>query len=632
MKTPDINYSLNANLPGLLEELFRLRDSIKQNALVRLGAFRPFYPEGKFSESAQNLAHYLAFRQYDLRPLQEKLASVGLSSLGRGESHTLLNLESVIRMLGKANDIPLLSLDTGHEEKFSRGRDLLEHNTIKLFGETGEQRKVRIMVTLSTEAATDYELVRNLLEKGMNCARINCAHDDQYDWTSMIDHIRRAEKEIGKSCKIYMDLAGHKIRTGPLQSDPAILHLKTKRDHYGRELAPYRLLIGNDEVSKNRKINSSKAQLTSAKCILIHGPDHKRLQTGDRLHFIDCRNKRRFLEIIERKNDAYWLAEGRHNAYLDANTIFTLERINEHGDYVQAGSICQIPFQGKPATIRLFLGDRLLLTRHNEPGSPAKHDPDRMQLSIATIGCSYPEVIDKLAPGDPVWIDDGKLGTVVESVSQQGALLKVTEAGEKGVRVRSDKGLNFPETELQLPALSEKDKKDLDFVSQHADIVGFSFVQSLNDMDCLMKELNHRGTPDLPVIAKIETQTAVKNIPEIILGTIGRHTLGIMIARGDLAVELGSVRMSEIQEEILWVCEAGHVPVVWATQVLESLAKKGTISRPEITDAAMSVRAECVMLNKGPYILEALRILDNILIRMQAHHQKKMPQLRALHW
>ncbi len=632
MKTPDINYSLNANLPGLLEELFRLRDSIKQNALVRLGAFRPFYPEGKFSESAQNLAHYLAFRQYDLRHLQEKLASVGLSSLGRGESHTLLNLESVIRMLGKANDIPLLSLDTGHEEKFSRGRDLLEHNTIKLFGETGEQRKVRIMVTLSTEAATDYELVRNLLEKGMNCARINCAHDDQYDWTSMIDHIRRAEKEIGKSCKIYMDLAGHKIRTGPLQSDPAILHLKTKRDHYGRELAPYRLLIGNDEVSKNRKINSSKAQLTGAKCIFIQGPDHKRLQTGDRLHFIDCRNKRRFLEIIERKNDAYWLAEGRHNAYLDANTIFTLERINEHGDYVQAGSICQIPFQGKPATIRLFLGDRLLLTRHNEPGSPAKHDPDRMQLSIATIGCSYPEVIDKLAPGDPVWIDDGKLGTVVESVSQQGALLKVTEAGEKGVRVRSDKGLNFPETELQLPALSEKDKKDLDFVSQHADIVGFSFVQSLNDMDCLMKELNDRGTPDLPVIAKIETQTAVKNIPEIILGTIGRHTLGIMIARGDLAVELGSVRMSEIQEEILWVCEAGHVPVVWATQVLESLAKKGTISRPEITDAAMSVRAECVMLNKGAYILEALRILDNILIRMQAHHQKKMPQLRALHW
>lgn len=632
MKPPDINFSLNVSLPGLLEELLRLRDSIKQNGLARLGAFRQFYPEGKFTESAQNLAHYLAFRQYDLRLLQEKLASVGLSSLGRGESHTLLNLESVIRMLGKANDIPLLGLDTGHEEKFSRGRDLLEHNTIKLFGETGEQRKVRIMVTLSTEAATDYELVRNLLVKGMNCARINCAHDDQYAWTSMIDHIRRAEKEIGKSCKIYMDLAGHKIRTGPLQSDPAILHLKTKRDHYGRELAPYRLLIGSDEASKNRKINSSKAQLTDAKCIFIHGPDHKRLQTGDRLHFIDCRNKRRFLEIIERKNDAYWLAEGRHNAYLDANTNFTLEKMNEHGDYVQAGSICQIPFQGKPATIRLFLGDRLLLTRHNEPGSPAKHDPDKMQLSFATIGCSYPEVIDKLAPGDPVWIDDGKLGTVVESVSQQGALLKVNEAGEKGVRVRSDKGLNFPETELQLPALSEKDKKDLDFVSQHADIVGFSFVQSLNDMDCLMKELNDRGTPDLPVIAKIETQTAVKNIPEIILGTIGRHTLGIMIARGDLAVELGSVRMSEIQEEILWVCEAGHVPVVWATQVLESLAKKGTISRPEITDAAMSVRAECVMLNKGPYILEALRILDNILIRMQAHHQKKMPQLRALHW
>ena len=105
-----------------------------------------------------------------------------------------------------------------------------------------------------------------------------------------------------------------------------------------------------------------------------------------------------------------------------------------------------------------------------------------------------------------------------------------------------------------------------------------------------------------------------------------------MIARGDLAVELGSVRLAEIQEEILWLCEAAHVPVIWATQVLETLAKHGAVSRPEITDAAMSVRAECVMLNKGDYILDALRVLGNILSRMEAHQQKKSTRLRALHW
>jgi pyruvate kinase len=135
----------------------------------------------------------------------------------------------------------------------------------------------------------------------------------------------------------------------------------------------------------------------------------------------------------------------------------------------------------------------------------------------------------------------------------------------------------------------------------------------------------------LPIIAKIETRQAVKNLPEILLGTIGQRRLGIMIARGDLAVELGSVRMAEIQEEILWLCEAAHVPVIWATQVLESIAKKGVRSRPEFTDAAMGVRAECVMLNKGPYINNAVEALDRVLSKMQAHQHKKFSRMRALH-
>ena len=103
-----------------------------------------------------------------------------------------------------------------------------------------------------------------------------------------------------------------------------------------------------------------------------------------------------------------------------------------------------------------------------------------------------------------------------------------------------------------------------------------------------------------------------------------------MIARGDLAIECGYERLAEVQEEILWICEAAHVPVIWATQVLENLAKSGQPSRAEITDAAMGERAECVMLNKGPHILEAVDVLDDILRRMQAHQTKKQAMLREL--
>src|SRR5690606_29945579 len=154
---------------------------------------------------------------------------------------------------------------------------------------------------------------------------------------------------------------------------------------------------------------------------------------------------------------------------------------------------------------------------------------------------------------------------------------------------------------------------DLDFVASHADLVGLSFAQSLADLEALRAALAERGTPALPIIAKIETAAGVDNLPEMLLGMTGRQPFGVMIARGDLMVEIGGERMAELQEEMLWLCEAAQVPVIWATQVLETLAKKGTLSRPEITDAAAAARADCVMLNKGPHLLRALQVLVDIL-------------------
>lgn len=163
---------------------------------------------------------------------------------------------------------------------------------------------------------------------------------------------------------------------------------------------------------------------------------------------------------------------------------------------------------------------------------------------------------------------------------------------------------------------------------------GYSFVQEAADIDLLQQELRQRQDKQaqpLALIAKIETPRAVRNLPELIVHAAGKQPLGVMIARGDLAVEIGYERLAEIQEEMLWVCEAAHVPVIWATQVLENFVSKGTPSRAEMTDAAMAERAECVMLNKGPYVAEAVTILDHVLTRMQEHQVKKTPQLRELH-
>ena len=129
---------------------------------------------------------------------------------------------------------------------------------------------------------------------------------------------------------------------------------------------------------------------------------------------------------------------------------------------------------------------------------------------------------------------------------------------------------------------------------------------------------------------KIENVAAFENLPELLLTAMRSPSVGVMIARGDLAVEVGFERLAEVQEEIMWACEAAHVPVIWATQVLDTLARTGQPSRAEVTDAAMAERAECVMLNKGPHIADAISALDSILTRMQDHQDKKRSLLRRL--
>ena len=209
----------------------------------------------------------------------------------------------------------------------------------------------------------------------------------------------------------------------------------------------------------------------------------------------------------------------------------------------------------------------------------------------------------------------------------------VTSVRPTGVKIKHGKGVNLPGVEVEIPALTEKDLRDLDFVARNADTIGFSFVQSPQDVRDLIAALEERlGDGELPaVMLKIETELAVRNLPRLLVQAGGRLPVSVMIARGDLSVELGMNRTSEMQEEILWMCAAAHVPTVWATQVLESLMKEGRASRAEVTDAAMGQRAECVMLNKGPYAPQGIAFLQEVLRRMERHHGKRIAILGPLH-
>ncbi len=498
----------------LLRAVQELRQTVEREGLATFEQWKSHIHRSDFLISALNLAQYLALRRHDLRSLQVALMPWGLSSLGRIEARVMPNLDAVIATLELiCGSTPDRCMNRPPVEAFFEGDRLLRQHTEELFGQTLPQRRVRIMVTLPTAAASDYELVREMVHRGASCVRINCAHDTPDAWQRMIEHTHRAERETGKVCKVMMDLAGPKIRTGSVLTPP------------------------------------------------------------------------------------------------DQNRVF-------QGDHI-------VLFRGVPFP-------ELTAELDEAPRSAANY---------FQTWCTIPEILDLLTVGALVYIDDGKIRTRVVDPQFQtpdgrsGLLLQVTHASPKGVKLRPEKGLNFPNTVLPLNPLTEKDLSDLDFIALYADIIGYSFVQRPTDIRLLQQELDKRTRTQIgkpAIVAKIETPVAVSNLPELIVYAAGKQPFGVMIARGDLAVEIGYQRLAEIQEEILWLCEAAHVPVIWATQVLESLVKNGAPSRGEMTDAAMAERAECVMLNKGPFIAEAITILDDVLSRMETHQSKKTPQLRAL--
>lgn len=307
-----------------------------------------------------NLFRYLLLRKHDLRNLHDHLSEIGISSLRSSESYVYKNVSDTLQLTKLINKKDWSPATNVASIGYKKSRKIINKHRYDLFGKKTGVRDTKIMVTLPSEAASDIELVRELMINGMELARINMSHDNQETWLSMIKTVHQASKYLKTKCYIYMDLSGPKIRTGEIQT--------TKK--------------------KKKKL-----------------------------------------------------------------------------------------------------------------------------------------------PG---------------------------------------------------------------------------------------------------IVLKIENKEAFEQLPMLLMKAMELPKIGVMIARGDLAVELGAERISEVQDQIMWICEAAHVPVIWATQVLENLAKTGIATRAEVSDASIGAKAECVMLNKGPFIHKAVSTLSDILIRMEKHLSKKKSRMRSL--
>ena len=598
---------------ALIDALWALRADM----LDRQSRLAPWLAEIDPSQrpSAINLAHYLALRHVELRDLQERLARIGVSSLGRAETHVLANVDKVLGILHRLSGRPWTSLADEEPIGFTSGGALLAQHAQALFGPAPAERSVRMMVTLPGSAAGDDALIEDLVAAGMDVARINCAHDDGPAWVAMAASVRAAARQAGRPVRVLMDLGGPKLRTGAIADAAAVFKLKPGRDDCGHVLTPASVRL--------HAAGEAPALRGPGPSLGVDSAWLRQLKAGDLIELIDARGARRRLTVAQREGDCVRV-ECERTAYLTGTTVLHLERAFCR---VRNSLISDLP--PRPGRLHLRRGDRLQVLADGIGRDAVAAAPGR-RARPASIACTLPEALAQVRKGDRIWFDDGRIGGVVVRRGTRGIEVEITEARDGGERLAADKGINLPDTRLHLPALTAKDLEDLAVVAQHADIVGLSFAQSADDVRQLRQRLVELGAPHLGLMLKIETRRGFEHLPEMLLAAMAGSVAGVMIARGDLAVECGYERMAEVQEEILWACEAAHMPVVWATQVLETLAKTGLPSRAEITDAAMGGRAECVMLNKGPHILGAMRTLDDILRRMQAHQAKKRPLMRAL--
>lgn len=558
-------------------------------------------------QSAKNLVHYLALRQTDNRELQEDLAALGLSPLGRAERNVIASINAI---QGALSGVSTATIHDGAADRASLelASQTADDHKKSILGENPVERDTSIMVTLPTEAATDESLVPEMLAAGMNIARINCAHDDELVWAAMIRKVRDTCKDSDTDCKIFMDLAGPKVRTGDLEPGPRVFHIRPRRDPLGRIVAPRHIrFIPDDIVWGGTKVAVIPVP---RECI-------EYAHVGDDIRFKDTRGKKRKLKVI-RKDDKGLVLEIFKGAYIATGTRLRLhrEQVGEKLTY----EVGNLPMVEQPILLRP--DDTLILHGDNIPGAPSLEDDDGNTIRNAHISCRQPEVFEFVSAGDRVSLNDGKISGVIRAVESDQLEIEIKKAKPTGSRLRGDRGINFPDSDIRLSGLTSADREDLKFVIANADAVSLSFVRRPADIELLQEEMQKLGATTLGLVIKIETKKGFNKLPKLLLTAMRRYPVAVMIARGDLAVECGWESLAELQEDILWLCEAAQVPVIWATQVLEHEAKKGQPSRAEISDAAMSQRADCVMLNKGPHIIATIRMLDNILRRMQVYQFK----------
>lgn len=619
--------SLNELTRGV-DSLLTMLSEVDQDKRDRIDA-----ADAEHREGVRNVQHFARLQADDARDIVAQLRAVGIrvsdqapvADQLRAAKTLLQNLGGKPSDYGDADraaegdtyDITRLAA------AIERSQEQLASNSSALLGEPREGMPSCVMVTLPTEAADDPDLVQSFADAGMDIARINCAHDTPEAWRAMAANVRATSARVGRDIKISMDLPGPKLRVGAIEPGPRIARTRVTRTKTGRILTPSKLWI--TPFDHNATTPAPVPEGLPGRPTLAIQVDPEWLQTvneGDELSMLDARGSKRYM-TVHKVTDEGVLAYGHQNVYLANGSLVACQYIKTriHG------------IGRSEQRVHVDVGSRLILTSDPTPTDPTD--------DIPAVNCGEPEAIRSLDVGSTVLFDDAKIECEVTSVTRAGekdpegntaeydsAELVAIHTREGGKNLREGRGIHFPGVHVPLPAMTDEDRAILPEIVRTADIIAPSYVRSAEDLteilDAIEKEIDVAASEsedsaavsarirNLGVMLKIESEECYNDLPNVVTELLRHRNSGVMIARGDLAMELGFSRMSEAREQIMGVANAAHIPTIFATQVLETMAKSGLPSRAEITDADVALRTQGVMLNKGTHIPDAINILNRI--------------------
>ncbi|MEH7380599.1 pyruvate kinase [Bacillus sp. JJ1533] len=333
------------------------------------------------------------------------------------------------------------------------------------------------------------------------------------------------------------------------------------------------------------------------------------LQAGMTIARINCAHDE--LTVWKKMIHSLRMAEETYHARCVRNTSKCKIFIDLPGPKIRIGQI--IPSKNKKGITDSFIkikkNDILRIYKNDKYIGIPKTDN-----GPASVGVTLPKALRNVRIGDRVYIDDGKIFAKVLSNTEECIETKILLTRKKEETIYPENGINFPDSlvHLNVPTVSESDLTILKSMYKDIDLVGISYINHPKDIQIVKHQLEMLTEDKKGIIAKIETKNALLSLSKIIMEGLNYGLFGVMIARGDLVIEIGLEQFLSAQEGILEICHAAHIPVIWATGVLENMNKKNIPSIPELTDAHAGLRADCIMFNKGPYVPHSIEFLQKL--------------------